>query len=67
MSAKSVGASGSSALRDIQGSVSSRMRMFVAFPIVPSAAYYWNAEYIYGKLYSGVRSIGRSISHNMGH
>jgi hypothetical protein len=43
------------------------MRMFVAFLIFLSAAYYWDAEYNHGKLSDGVRNMGRSISHSMGH
>jgi hypothetical protein len=43
------------------------MRMFVAFLIFLSAAYYWDAEYNHGTLTDGVRRMGRSISHSMGH
>ena len=43
------------------------MRMFVAFLIIPSAAYYWDAEYNYGKLADGVRSMGRSMARSVGH
>ena len=42
------------------------MRMFVAFLIVLSAVYYWDAEYNYGKLFDGARSMGRSIVHSVG-
>jgi hypothetical protein len=42
------------------------MRMFVAFLIFLTAAYYWDAEYNYGKLADGVRSMGHSMAHSVG-
>jgi hypothetical protein len=43
------------------------MRVFVAFLVVLFAAYYWDAEYNYGKLSDGVRDMARDITHHMGH
>jgi hypothetical protein len=42
------------------------MRLFLAFLVVLSIAYFWDAEYNNGKLSDGLRSMGRSISHSMG-
>jgi hypothetical protein len=42
------------------------MRIFVASLIVLSALYYWDDNYNNGKYPAGLRSMGRSISHNMG-
>ena len=43
------------------------MRMFVAFLIFLSVAYYWDAEYNYGKLSDGVRSMANAMMHSMRH
>ncbi len=43
------------------------MRMLVAFLIFVAATYVWDAEYNYGKLSDGVRSMGGAIVHSMGH
>jgi hypothetical protein len=43
------------------------MRLFVTSLIVISVLYYWDAEYNNGTLADGLRSMGRSISHSMGH
>jgi hypothetical protein len=42
------------------------MRLFLAFLVVLSIAYFWDAEYNNGKLSDGLRSMSRSISHSMG-
>jgi hypothetical protein len=42
------------------------MRLFVAFLMALSIAYFWDVEYNNGKLSDGLRSMGRSISHSMG-
>jgi hypothetical protein len=41
------------------------MRIFAAFLIVLAAAYWWDAEYNYGTYASGLRSMGRSMSHHV--
>lgn len=41
------------------------MRMFVAFLIVLATLYYWDDSYNNGKLLDGLRSMGRSMSHNI--
>lgn len=43
------------------------MRVFVVVLIVLSVLYYWDTEYNNGTLVDGLRSMGRSISHSMGH
>jgi hypothetical protein len=43
------------------------MRIFVAFLVALSVLYFWDAEYNYGKLFDGVQSMGRQISHSFGH
>jgi hypothetical protein len=40
------------------------MRMLVAFLIVLSAAYFWDAAYNHGKLFDGLHSMARSMSHS---
>jgi hypothetical protein len=42
------------------------MRIFVALLIVLSVLYFWDIEYNHGTLSDGLRSMGRSISHNIG-
>jgi hypothetical protein len=42
------------------------MRIFAAFLIVFAAAYWWDAQYNYGKYADGLRGMGRSMSHFMG-
>jgi hypothetical protein len=42
------------------------MRIFIASLVVLSVLYYWDSAYNYGKLFDGVRGMGRSISHSMG-
>jgi hypothetical protein len=41
------------------------MRMLVPFLIAFSALYYWDAEYNYGKLSDGARSMGNAIVQSM--
>ena len=43
------------------------MRIFVASLIVLLVLYYWDDNYNNGNFLDGLRSMGRSISHNMGH
>ncbi len=43
------------------------MRILVAFLIFVATTYVWDAEYNYGKLSDGVRSMGGAIVHSMGH
>jgi hypothetical protein len=42
------------------------MRFFVAFLIVLSVIYFWDDEYNGGKLFDGLRNMGRDISRSMG-
>jgi hypothetical protein len=41
------------------------MRIFTAFLIFIAVTYFWDAEYNNGRLTDGVRSMGRSILHNV--
>lgn len=41
------------------------MRIFVPFLIAFSAIFCWDAEYNYGKLSDGARSMGNAIVHSM--
>ena len=43
------------------------MRIFVASLIVLSVLYYWDDTYNNSKFLDGLRSMVRSISHNIGH
>ena len=43
------------------------MRVFVALLIVLAAVYFWDVEYNHGMLSDGVRAMGRSILHSVGH
>jgi hypothetical protein len=42
------------------------MRALVASLIVVSVLYFWDADFNNGKLFAGLQSMGRSISHSMG-
>jgi hypothetical protein len=42
------------------------MRIFIAFLIGLSVACYWDAEYNHVKLFDGLHSMARSMSHSMG-
>jgi hypothetical protein len=50
---------------DRQYPLGQKMRMFGAFLIFIAVTYFWDAEYNNGRLADGVRSMGRSIVHNM--
>jgi hypothetical protein len=41
------------------------MRNFLAFLIVLTVGYFWDAEYNGGRLSDGLRGMGQSISHSM--
>ncbi len=41
------------------------MRIFIAFLIVLAVLYFWDDQYNNGALWDGLRSMGRSIAHNM--
>jgi hypothetical protein len=43
------------------------MRMFLAFLIILTVAYFWDTEYNNGRLTDGLRSMGRSMYHHMAH
>jgi len=42
------------------------MRFFVAFLITLSVLYFWDDEYNRGKLFDGLRNMGRDMSRSMG-
>jgi hypothetical protein len=41
------------------------MRIFIASLVVLSVLYIWDDRYNNGTLWDGLRSMGRSIAHNM--
>jgi hypothetical protein len=42
------------------------MRILVALLIVLAVLYFWDINYNNGTLSDGLRSMGRSVAHNMG-
>jgi hypothetical protein len=42
------------------------MRIFLAILIALAVVYFFDAEYNQGKLFDGVQSMGRAMSHSMG-
>jgi hypothetical protein len=43
------------------------MRVIVPLLIVLGVLYFWDKDYNNGKLLDGLRSMGRSMSHSIGH
>jgi hypothetical protein len=42
------------------------MRIFLAILVALAVVYFCDAEYNQGKLFDGVQSMGRAMSHSMG-